>query len=112
MPSRRSWDTLSEKYPGAAGICVDINPRITRERHAAILGMLHDHGEKTLEDRPLTDLASKLLAWLPKDRWSADQALKHECWNPITEENFASHKPGFEDMGKDPKTRRLRLAEA
>ena len=97
------------KHPGVPG---DNNPRITRERYAAILGMLHDHGEKTPENRPLVDLTSKLLTWLPRDRWSPDQALEHEYWNPITEENLTDHRPGFEDTGKDPKTKRLRLAEA
>ena len=101
-----------QKYPAAAGSSVNINPRITRNRHAAILGMLHDHGEKTPEDRPLVNLASKLLAWSPQHRWSADQALQHECWNSITEEDVTSHKSRFEDTGGDPKTRRLRLAEA
>ena len=100
------------KYADAAGSYININPRITHDRHAAILEMLDDHGKKTPEDRLLADLASKLLAWLPQDRWSADQALEHECWNPLTEEDFASHKSGSENMGKDPQTRRLRLAEA
>ena len=96
----------------AAGSYIDINPRITRDRHAAILGMLHDHSKKTPEDRSIVDLASELLAWLPEDRWSADQALEHECWNPTTEEEVASHKSSSENTGEDPQPRRRRLAES
>ena len=56
------------------------NSKITQNQLASILRALHTSypiGE------PLVDLVSKLLVWKPQDRWSAEQALKHECWLPI-----------------------------
>lgn len=70
------------KYPSADGDRGN-NPPITRNRHAAILGMLRAHCQKAAEDAPLVDLATKLLTWQPAERWSAAQALEHECWAPI-----------------------------
>lgn len=71
-----------QKYPGADGFRGN-NPPITRNRHAAILEMLRAHCEEAVEDKPLVDLASKLLAWEPAQRPSAVEALEHKCWNPI-----------------------------
>lgn len=73
------------KYPGLDGYRSN-NPKITRNRHSAILEMLRAHGEKVIEDQPLVDLCLKLLAWKPNDRWSASQALEHPCWSPIVQE--------------------------
>ncbi len=106
------------KYSGGTGFYRDKNPRITHDRHATILAMLHTHGKKTPEDKPLVDLASKLLAWMPEDRWSAAQALEHECWNPVTLEHHApskditGHKTGFEDSMEGSKSKRLHPNEA
>ena len=73
-----------QKYPSADGFSGH-NPSITRNRHAAILGMLRAHCKKAAEDEPLVDLAAKLLAWQPAERWSAAHALEHDCWAPITQ---------------------------
>lgn len=70
------------KFLGRDGNCGN-NPRITRNRHAAILEMLHAHCERAAEDALLVDLATKLLTWRAAERWSAAQALEHECWAPI-----------------------------
>ncbi|ERF71973.1 hypothetical protein EPUS_07443 [Endocarpon pusillum Z07020] len=74
-----------EKYPGADGL-KEANPKITRNRHAAMVQMLLDHSEKRPEDAALVDLALKLLVWDSKLRWSAKQALSHKCWAPILRE--------------------------
>lgn len=106
-----------QKYPGATGFHGDKNPQITRDRYAAILAMLLAHGEETPEDRPLVDLASKLLSWKSQDRWSAAQALKHKCWDPITQEqvvpskDVAGHKTGLEDSMEGSKSKRPRPDE-
>ena len=71
-----------EDSPGADGPR-HTNPQITRNRHVAMLEMLRAHSQMTPEDKPLTDLATKLLAWEPQQRWSAAQALEHDCWSPI-----------------------------
>ena len=74
-----------ENNPGADGFRAD-NPKITRNRLAAIVQMLLGHSERYAEDAALVDLALKLLKWDPKERWSAEQALGHECWAPILQE--------------------------
>ena len=71
------------KHPGADGDCGN-NLCITRNQHAAMLGMLRAHCEKPVEDGPLVNLATKLLTWHAAERWSAAQALEHECWAPPT----------------------------
>lgn len=63
----------------------DNNP-ITSERHSQIFHMLRFHCSQRSEDEPLVDLVSKLLVWKPEERWSADQALQHECWSPIAQQ--------------------------
>ena len=72
----------TSKYPSADGDRGK-NPPITLSRHASILGMLRAHCKKAAEDKPLVDLTIKLLTWQPAERWSAAQALEHECWAPI-----------------------------
>ena len=59
---------------------------ITTSRFSAILRMLRDHCETSPEDEPLVDMVEKLLVWNPAVRWSAAQALEHECWDPIMHE--------------------------
>ncbi|KAF7508891.1 hypothetical protein GJ744_008600 [Endocarpon pusillum] len=70
------------KYAGADGDYGN-NPRITCNRHAAILGTVRAHCVNVAEDGPLVDLAAKLLSWKAAEWWSAAQALEHECWAPI-----------------------------
>lgn len=72
------------RYPGLDGYHIN-NPQITRNRHMAILEMLRAHCYKITEDEPLVDLLSKLLVWEPEGRWSAEQALEHVCWDPISQ---------------------------
>ena len=48
--------------------------------------MLRDHCETSPEDEPLVDMVEKLLVWNPTIRWSATQALEHECWDPIVQQ--------------------------
>ncbi len=72
------------KYPGRDGYQPN-HPHITPDRHSAILKMLRAHCSRATEDKPLVDLVSKLLVWDPENRWSADQALKHECWNRMSQ---------------------------
>ena len=95
-----------QKYPGPDGFHTN-NPRITRNRHSAILQMLRAHCDKTTEDAPLVDLIFKLLIWKPEQRWSAGQALEHHCWNSITQEEkknsteegpFRSKKTPLKDL--------------
>ena len=74
-----------KKYPGSDGF-KESNPKITRNRHAAIVQMLLEHSEKRAEDAALLDLTLKLLVWDPRVRWSAEQALGHDCWVPILQE--------------------------
>ena len=74
-----------EKYPGADGF-QGPNSRITRSRHAALVQMLQEHAERQADDAALVDLALKLLQWDPRVRWSAEQALNHECWAAVLEE--------------------------
>ena len=62
------------------------NVPITPERYSAILGMLVEHCSLMNEDSFLVVLVLKLLVWDPKERWSAEQALQHECWNSIMEQ--------------------------
>ena len=71
-----------KKYPGADGF-KEFNPKITRNRHTAMVQMLLVHSEERAEDAALVDLALKLLVWDSKVRWSAKQALGHKCWAPI-----------------------------
>ncbi len=60
--------------------------RITQERLASILRALRASYVRGTDGEPLVDLVSKLLVWKPRDRWSAEQALEHECWLPIARE--------------------------
>ena len=62
------------------------NVRITRARHLVILDMLREHCRVASEDEPLVDLVSKLLVWNPKERWSAEQAVQHDCWNSLIQQ--------------------------
>ena len=62
------------------------NARITPGRHSTLLATVHAHCSKSPEDEPLVDLVSKLLNWKPEERWSAVQALRHRCGEPITQE--------------------------
>ena len=57
--------------------------KITQFEHSVILRILQNHSKKVIEDRPLVDLATKLLAWRPEERLSATEALEHPCWLPI-----------------------------
>ena len=59
------------------------NSRITHDRHASILRILRASYARGSDGEPLVDLVSRLLVWRPQDRWSAEQALEHECWLPI-----------------------------
>ena len=62
------------------------NVAITRARHSAILNLLNEHRRMASEDESLVDLVGKLLVWNPEDRWSAEQALQHDCWKPLMQE--------------------------
>ena len=62
------------------------NSPITPARHSEILRMLRFHCSQMSEDEPLVDLVFKLLVWKPEERWSAEQALLHDCWSPITQQ--------------------------
>lgn len=59
------------------------NVPITRARHLVILDFLREHCRIASEDESLVDLVSKLLVWDPEKRWSAEQALQHDCWNSL-----------------------------
>ena len=59
------------------------NQPITRQRHAVMMNMLRSHSRKHPENEALVGLLEHLLTWSPEDRWSATEALEHECWNPI-----------------------------
>ena len=73
----------------------DRNPLISRARHSMILEMLQAHGRKTPEDAPLVSLIDQLLIWDPEQRWSAEQALQHHCWDAIrqAEEDSVNAEP-------------------
>lgn len=57
--------------------------KITQERLASIVRTLRASYARGTNGEHLVDLVSKLLVWRPQDRWSAEQALEHECWLPI-----------------------------
>lgn len=57
--------------------------KITQDQLASILRTLRASYVRGTDSEPLVDLVSKLLVWRPQDRWSAEQALEHECWLPI-----------------------------
>jgi serine/threonine protein kinase len=57
------------------------NTKITPSEHSLILRYLRTQSATVIEDQPLIDLATKLLAWKAADRWSAAEALEHECWS-------------------------------
>ncbi|MCJ1474815.1 hypothetical protein MMC13_003475 [Lambiella insularis] len=59
--------------------------RITPNHHATISAALNDYARKSPDDEPLVDLVLKLLRWEPADRWSAEQALQHRCWESIAQ---------------------------
>lgn len=62
------------------------NYRITPLRLVELLQLLQfECRAKREEDGPLIDLVFKLLVWKPELRWSAEQALEHACWGPITQ---------------------------
>ena len=75
------------------------DPRITHLRHSTILEMLRAHCDEANEDRNVVDLVTKLLVWEPGQRWSADQALEHVCWDPIMQ-------------GRDESTKNVEATEA
>lgn len=88
------------------------NSKITHNRHSAILAMLRAHCDKIPEDKPLVDLMSKLLVWEPEGRWSADQALQHECWNPVRQEQEVDKKGTESGAESEPsRTKRSRLQD-
>ena len=60
--------------------------QITEHQHSKILQMLRIHCRHMSEDEALVDLVFKLLVWKPEERWSAEQALQHHCWSPITQQ--------------------------
>lgn len=62
------------------------NNPITSDRHSEIFRLLRFHCSKMSEDEPLVDLISKLLVWNPEERWSAEQALLHDCWSSIPQQ--------------------------
>lgn len=62
------------------------NVPITPDRYSTILNMLLEHCKMMNEDCSLVDLVIKLMLWDPKDRWSAEQALQHACWQSITQQ--------------------------
>ena len=96
------------KYPGLDGYRTN-NPRITRNRHIAILDMLHAHCNTVTEDEPLVDLVSKLLVWEPEGRWSADQALEHVCWDPLIQgqDERKAHRDNAEEGPSEAKRTQL-----
>jgi serine/threonine protein kinase len=98
-----------QQYPCPDGFHTN-NPQITRNRHGAILQMLHAHCVKVSEDESLIDLASKLLVWKPEERWSAAQALEHACWDPIRQEQKEDRRDeeNAADMSR-PRTKRSQL---
>ena len=101
----------AEEYSGPNGVYTN-DPQITRNQHAVILRMLRAHCRKVTEDEPLVDLVSKLLVWKPEERWSADQALEHECWNPITQEREEDKGAKMDDVNAGPsQTKRTRLKD-
>lgn len=80
----------------------DKNPPINPDRHGAILKMLYEHGTNVLEDVALVNLAQKLLEWRPGDRWSAAQALEHECWAPIMDPEPEVKSESVSEHGRAP----------
>lgn len=83
------------------------NSKITQERLAYILGILRASYIKGSDGEPLVDLVSKLLVWRPEDRWSAEQALEHECWLPIAREQ----DPGYSDPAEAARGKRALLQD-
>jgi serine/threonine protein kinase len=71
------------------------NPAITRERHETILEALRIHARQDPEDDDLVDLAIWMLAWQPKLRPTAAEALKHKCWAPIRTYSSPSTQSSF-----------------
>jgi len=70
-----------------------IYPKITHDRHTEILNMLRAHRDDTREDAPLVDLVLKLLEWDPEQRYSAEQALEHHCWNLTMQQDSVGKGP-------------------
>lgn len=68
------------------------DPPISTDRCAAILRFLAAHCTNAAEDKSLVDLIGKLLISDPDQRWSAAQALRHECWKPMLEEQTEEGK--------------------
>ncbi|MCJ1391563.1 hypothetical protein MMC18_004427 [Xylographa bjoerkii] len=87
------------------------NSKITYERLVSIFKVLRASYVKGTDDELLVDLVSKLLVWSPQDRWSAEQALEHQCWLPIVPEEdrryndateaARSKRPLLEDLRSD-----------
>ena len=97
------------KYPGGDHPRSS-DPEITVGRLAAIHRMLGTHCASVTEDRALVDLAEKLLVWDPARRWSAAQALEHECWNSIVEERKEDREDEKEATEAGPsETKRIQL---
>ncbi len=71
------------------------NPKISKARLSMVLGMLEAHSKKIPEDAPLVDLIEKLLIWNPEQRFSAEQALEHYCWDAVRQkdENSVNAEP-------------------
>ncbi len=98
------------KHPGSDGYRTN-NPQITRNRHIAILEMLHAHSKRVTEDEPLVDLVSKLLVWNPEGRWSVDQALEHVCWDPICQSEVSHKEHPADSDGGLPGIKRTRVTD-
>ena len=97
----------TQKYPGPNGFYGN-NDAITRDRHSTILEMLRAHCSMASEDELLVDLVRKLLEWDPEKRWSASQALEHECWYPIMQEGREDEEESqdFTERPRAKKTQR------
>jgi serine/threonine protein kinase len=78
-----------------------IDHKITHDRHTAILNRLCAHRDDTREDAPLVDLVFKLLEWDSEQRYSAEQALEHHCWNLTMQQDSFEEGPAKRVQLKD-----------
>lgn len=84
------------------------NSKVTRERLSSIFSFLRASHIPGTDDESLIDLVSKLLVWRPQNRWTAEQALEHECWLPITQNLDSIHNDPAEDVkGNTAKRKRV-----
>jgi hypothetical protein len=91
------------------GYAAPNNSRITHGRHSSMLKWLSTHSEKVIEDKHIADLATKLLAWRSKDRPSAEEALEHECWLPVTQSGGDAASSHHRDPAEVPQAKRIQL---